>query len=260
MRVHPSCFALAALCAAYGMAAELFLTLLFITLHELCHMAAAKRLGAGVSCMSVTPVGECARLTGFFRLTFKGRCFVIICGPALNAVMAGLFYASSGGHGILGICADINAAIACFNIIPAMPLDGGRLMLTALGRRLGVVRAAGMMKRISRTLAAFIGILGIIQLILFPYNISLIIVGIFIWSLAEKERELAVAELFSCIGEECRIRPDKPRFVLLNGGGRELLRHLNFDDYIIGVCVSQCSGGEKHIVLVPMERAAELFE
>lgn len=260
MRVHPACFALAVLCAAYGMAAELFLTLLFITLHELCHMAAAKRLGAGVSSMSVTPVGECARLTGFFRLTFKGRCFVIICGPALNAVLAVLFYAASGGADIFGICAGINAAIACFNIMPAMPLDGGRLMLTALGRRLGVVRAAGLMKRISRAAAVFIGILGIIQLILFPYNISLIIVGIFIWTSAERERELAVAELFSCVGAEDRKRPEKPRFVLINGGSQELLRHLNFDDYIIGVRVSQCGGGEKHIELVPMERAAELFE
>jgi stage IV sporulation protein FB len=73
-----------------------------------------------------------------------------------------------------------NFVLGVFNLTPVLPLDGGRIMLQFIGNRIGMLRA----NRIISQLGIFIGytyiLLGFVQVILFPYNITLLCAGIYI--------------------------------------------------------------------------------
>ena len=173
----------------------LFIVLLFpcVLLHEFGHILAARRYGVQTPDVTLLPIGGVARLE---RIPEEpGQELVIaLAGPAVNFVIAGLLYLLVGDVmpednlavaepdvGILQRLASVNIFIALFNLIPAFPMDGGRVLRALLARRLGYSRATQIAATVGQGLAFALGLLGLYG------NPMLIFIALFVYLAAASE-------------------------------------------------------------------------
>jgi Zn-dependent protease/CBS domain-containing protein len=150
--------------AAYW-ARGLVTSLLFfasILLHELGHSLVARRLGIPIRSITLFIFGGVARLA---RDPQDGRAELKIAaaGPLVSLALAALFYGATridavGGEGgsVAGYLAFINLLVAVFNLVPAFPLDGGRLLRGLLWNSAGKRRATRAAARAGTVFAYFL--------------------------------------------------------------------------------------------------------
>lgn len=101
------------------------LTLASLLIHELAHAWMARRLGVQVFDIRIGPLGGMARMEGVSdRPSIEFR--VAAAGPAVNLLLAALFLLVPGPVGVAG--AAINLVFGLGNLLPAFPLDGGRML------------------------------------------------------------------------------------------------------------------------------------
>lgn len=125
-----------------------------ILLHELGHALQARREGMQIEGITLWLFGGVARFAGMFP-SAGAEFRIAAAGPAVSALLAGGFVGAalvpgipSAVDGVSSWLGFINLALLIFNLIPALPLDGGRMLRAALWARSGdltkaTVRAAG---------------------------------------------------------------------------------------------------------------------
>ncbi|TVR73841.1 MAG: site-2 protease family protein [Marinilabiliales bacterium] len=179
----------------------LFILAIFgcVLLHELGHSLAAIKLGGKVQSITLLPIGGMASIS---EMPEKPRDEFLIsaAGPLVNVVIAGLiwFYLSvispidmgeityeviTPGN-FLVMLLTANLFIVAFNLIPAFPMDGGRLFRSALSIRMSKLKATRIAKDIGQIFAIMFIITG------FFHNPFLIIIGFFILLGAKGEYEM----------------------------------------------------------------------
>ncbi|MBV8082873.1 MAG: site-2 protease family protein [Candidatus Eremiobacteraeota bacterium] len=116
--------------------------------HELAHSLVARMRGLNVSRITLFIFGGISQLTGDFK-SATGEGWVAFVGPLCSAVLAALFYVASqalGAHSALGLSTgylwQANAALAVFNLLPAYPLDGGKVFHSLIWQATGDRRRA----------------------------------------------------------------------------------------------------------------------
>jgi len=165
-----------------------------VTIHELSHALVARRFGCPTREILLLPIGGMARLE---RMPERSRdeLLVAIAGPLLNIVLAaGLavvlvaigasfdpMRVASTGEMLLVRLFWINASLASFNLLPAFPMDGGRVLRAALTTYVGAVRATRIATMFGKGLAVVFVIGG---LLISP---MLALIGVFVWFAAEHE-------------------------------------------------------------------------
>jgi Zn-dependent protease len=122
-----------------------------IIIHELCHSLVARRLGIPMKGITLFMFGGVAQMSDESR-TPKAEFSMAIAGPIASIVLAGVFFAMHAAAraagaavtvtAVLGYLALINLILAFFNLLPAFPLDGGRVLRAALWRWKGNLRWA----------------------------------------------------------------------------------------------------------------------
>lgn len=127
------------------------LILLSILLHELAHAIAAQRAGVQLRSITLFLFGGVSELHDEAPRP-SSELKIALAGPATSLVAAGVFFASSlavralGGAEpvwmFLGTVGGINLLLVAFNLIPAFPLDGGRILRAILWKRSGDLRRA----------------------------------------------------------------------------------------------------------------------
>jgi Zn-dependent protease len=127
-----------------------------LALHELSHAVVARRFGVAVRGITLFLFGGVAEIEG--EVPSPGREFAVaLVGPATSVTLASLFALAStgatglhraGAEGVLLVLAAVNLGVAVFNLMPGLPLDGGRLL------RAGVWRCTGDFTRATRIAAA----------------------------------------------------------------------------------------------------------
>ncbi len=105
--------------------------LLACLLHELGHIAMAAVLGGRVEGLSLTAVGAELRISYASPLGYFQESLVALAGPAANLLVGGLFSVLGWG-----VAAALTLAIGAFNLLPILPLDGGRVIHGLLSVRL----------------------------------------------------------------------------------------------------------------------------
>lgn len=176
-----------------------FTVLLFaiVVLHELGHALMARRFGIRTQDITLLPIGGMARLE---RMPERPRqeMLVALAGPAVNVALAALFalavLATSGlagltaganlvGGGFLARLAWVNIFLAAFNLLPAFPMDGGRVLRALLAMRLDYVQATNLAARIGHVFAVGLGLVGLLA------NPFLVLIAVFVWIGAAQEAE-----------------------------------------------------------------------
>ena len=139
-----------------------------LLLHELGHALQARREGIATRAITLWMLGGVAQSdAAFARPGTEAR--VALAGPAVSAVLGvGLVAAghvsglSPGAAAVLEWLGWTNLLLLAFNLLPALPLDGGRVLRAALWRRTGSLpRATSSAVRVSRALSAGLIALGL---------------------------------------------------------------------------------------------------
>jgi stage IV sporulation protein FB len=202
VRVHASFFLLVALFVVAGAAPEGpgvvaslgWLVALFgcVLFHELAHCLVGRRHGLVVHEIDLLPIGGVSRLETFPE-TPRDEFAMAIAGPAASAalgVAAGLcavlvsqplYPVDFVNGGFLPRLAWLNLLLAAFNMLPAFPLDGGRVFRSLLERRYDLARATQIAGSTGRWLALLLIALGLF------WNLWLAIIGVFIYLGASAE-------------------------------------------------------------------------
>ena len=138
------------------------LFLLACLVHELGHAGAIRLLGGRVAEVRHTGLGAVLRPIG--RATgYLEDSLVALAGPLASfalALAAGLWGRRFGG-GDAWLLAGLSLALAVFNLLPAGPLDGGRVLGSLLSRRLGPDRGESICRRLTLALGGGLGLLGV---------------------------------------------------------------------------------------------------
>jgi Zn-dependent protease/CBS domain-containing protein len=238
-----------------------FMALLFlcVLLHEFGHVFAARRYGVQTPDITLLPIGGVARLERIPEEP-QQELVVALAGPAVNLVIALLLALARGGvpapeaatpqdagAGLAGRLFWVNLFLVLFNLIPAFPMDGGRVLRALLAWRMGFARATQVAASVGQVLAIGIGLLGLFG------NPLLLFIALFVWmgaqgeahaaQLREVSRGLRVADAMVTHFEslspastvedavQCLIRTTQHDFPVVDGGGR-LRGVLTHDDII----------------------------
>ena len=190
--------------AANWAAAVIAALLFFFSLlaHEVSHAVVARRNGVGVRSITLWLFGGVAQLEG--EAHTPGADFRIAAvGPGTSIVLAGVFgaaQAAAQGLGVGGLPIDvlswlwkINLLLAAFNLVPAAPLDGGRILRSGLWRAWhDRIRASVAAARSGRVFGVVLVVLGLVE---FGYGGVLglwpALLGWFLWSAAGMEERAA---------------------------------------------------------------------
>lgn len=163
--------------AAAAVVATVFLLALFacVLLHEFGHILMARRFGVLTPDVILLPIGGVARLQ---RLPDepKQEFLIAIAGPLVTLALAVIFGAASylaggdplpairsgmrTGDGVLAQLCALNVWLLLFNLIPAFPMDGGRVLRSALASRMPLPRATRFAARIGQALAFLMAVYG----------------------------------------------------------------------------------------------------
>ena len=159
--------------------------LISLLAHEWAHVFVAKWHGAKVEIQSLSFIGFVAYAKGLDNLHPRHRFMVYAAGPLANLLITGwaftVHHVSYVGVFWLRDLAFYNAVLAGFNLLPLLPLDGGRLTQHFLGNIFGILRVNRFLLRFGRGVAIVLAGFGFIQIVLFSYNITLLLVAIFLW-------------------------------------------------------------------------------
>jgi Zn-dependent protease len=157
---------------------------LVVVLHELGHAAAAAMYGIPTMSITLYPIGGVAAVTRMPDHPWE-EFVVAFAGPAVNGVLfaaaaVGWWWTSSNA---LLVLMAINLVMGVFNLVPAFPMDGGRMLRAALAVMIGHVRASRAAMQIGRVIAALFFIVGVVTL-----RPSLTLVAVFLWFAIGMER------------------------------------------------------------------------
>lgn len=183
----------------------LFNLLLFgcILLHELGHALTAKKFGIGTTDIILLPIGGVARLERIPNDP-KEELLIAIAGPLVNVVIAILLIffldhrsAMSNFQGLitprvalLSKLATVNILLVLFNLIPAFPMDGGRILRSILAMRMNYLRATEIAAFIGQALAILFGIIGFLS-----HTYFLVFIAFFVFMGAQQEAAMARARV-----------------------------------------------------------------
>ncbi len=176
-----------------------------VVLHELGHALAARHYGIATRDITLLPIGGVARLERMPEDPLQ-ELVVALAGPAVNLALAGvcgawLLVTGSlahlydvrlvGGHLVANLLAA-NLVLAFFNLLPAFPMDGGRVLRAMLAMRVEYVRATQIAASIGQALALGLGFVGLFT------NPMLVFIALFVWVGAAQESSMI--ELRSALG------------------------------------------------------------
>lgn len=143
-----------------GMQGGMFPLFLALGIHELAHLVAARLTRVEIAEIRLMPFGGSARIENPYRLSPAQLIPTAIAGPAANLLLAMLFAALAQWHILDPVRAaelvQPNLLLMLFNLIPALPLDGGRILYALLQRPLGETRAQSLGLWFGRILAALL--------------------------------------------------------------------------------------------------------
>jgi len=195
LSVDPSTLARGGTPWLLGLASALGL-MVSVLIHELAHALTARRYGVEIVEIRLWILGGIAQFRQMPRQP-RAEAVVAIAGPLASAALGLLLWWSSGLLGrdagallvVVSYLAAVNLTLAIFNLLPAMPMDGGRVLRSLLALSMGHLRATRVAAAVSRLLAVAMGLFGLATL-----NLFLVAIAFFVWIAVQAETQAVTVE------------------------------------------------------------------
>lgn len=194
IRLHGLTVPMLMLSCVLGGGRDTVLLAVSVLLHEGGHILMARLLRVRVVEIELMPVGGAARLESVWGLRSGQLIAVSLAGPVVNALLAlvGVAAASLGVRE-MGALVQMNAALLLFNLMPALPMDGGRILCGILTRFMPPIRAARWGVRLGLAAGMSLLFLSARTLKAGPFNITPLLAALFIVTGASHEVQQASA-------------------------------------------------------------------
>ena len=179
-----------------------------VILHELGHALTAKHFGIPTLDITMYPIGGVARLESMPKEP-RQELLIAIAGPAVNLAIAAVlfvvviatgqslalsFYVESEPN-VLGMLMWMNLILVGFNMLPAFPMDGGRVLRAGLATKLSYKNATRIAAYVGQGMAILFGIVAVFPVPFFTsFNPVLLFVGIFVFLAARQEAQMVLQE------------------------------------------------------------------
>ncbi len=192
--VHPLALLYPLVAAMLGTGAETASLAIALAFHEAAHLLAAHVLGVGIASLRLTPFGGAMGMENPYSLSPLRLAIVSAAGPLANALLtltaAALAHWRMLSPGFALSLVQTNLLLLAFNLLPALPLDGGRIFYALLSVKLRRERALEIGIRSGRFVAALL----LLTCAAFAarwhrVNLSFLFAAAFIWASAADERQ-----------------------------------------------------------------------
>jgi Zn-dependent protease len=210
-----------------------------VLMHELGHAVVARRLGVTVAGIELHFFGGAAKMTTQPK-SANDEVLIAAAGPAVSFVLGGvgMLIGSLTGIWLVELLGWINLIIGAFNLVPALPMDGGRIFRALLSKKTGYVRATEISIYVARAFAIALGVLGLVT-----SQLYLILLAGVIWWMGSQELRIArfLGNQYASGGErprapgEAEVMPRSfdaasgsqyGRFVIRREGGRTVVQYI----------------------------------
>lgn len=194
IRVHPTFLIVLVVYGVLGLAAQALLVFGLVFCHEMAHLLTARAYGFKIVGLELFPFGGAATCDDLFEGRKLEESIMAIAGPAFNIVL--LFGAQAlRWQGVwTGELADdfvrLNFWLAAFNLLPVLPLDGGRVVRALFAESFGFVRTTKFLAWAGKWLGVLLALYGIL---LWGHgkfteeSLTFIVLGGFFWLAGSKE-------------------------------------------------------------------------
>ncbi|NIP39370.1 MAG: site-2 protease family protein [Candidatus Dadabacteria bacterium] len=186
-----------------------------VVLHEFGHALTARRYGIKTLDIILLPIGGLARLEKMPDDP-KQELWVALAGPAVNVVIASIIFIILYLSGTalplfnIDITTDsflvklmaLNIILVLFNMLPAFPMDGGRVLRALLALKMEYMKSTTIASKIGKAMAILFGISGLYYL----DNPFLLIIAVFVWFGANQEENIAKMRYRSSLYENSGFR------------------------------------------------------
>lgn len=225
-----------------GLFGEYTVIFFSMLLHELSHIAAARLCGIKTDVFSASVMGFSAAIQ-IESCSKKELLFIYSAGPLLNllAYFAALMLGKtlSGDQSFIRLLSTSNLLLGLFNLLPVLPLDGGRLMFELLSGAMGAKAAGRAIRKFAWLACAAMILFGLYQIYRTTFNVSLVIIGSYIMIVLKTSRlESALMGIREIIYRRSRlikrgIYPARDLVVMRDTLLRDALKSMDFDRFHI---------------------------
>jgi Zn-dependent protease/CBS domain-containing protein len=171
-----------------------------VVLHEFGHALTAARFGIRTRSITLLPIGGVAHIEHVPSRP-RQELAIAIAGPAVTVAIIGLLYVTlrASGHStaagaslptawsFVSQTMWVNVVLAVFNLLPAFPMDGGRVLRAALAMRMPFAKATDVAARIGKAFALLFALAGLFV----ANNPFLVVIAAFVWLSAASEASAA---------------------------------------------------------------------
>jgi stage IV sporulation protein FB len=179
-----------------GMSGKVLLLFSAVLWHEFAHALMAQSLGCRVREIELLPFGGVAKIDRLNDADAGKELMIAATGPLASLLVAGISYFAwqKGGTAaeVLSFYFWVNLTLALFNLLPGLPLDGGRMLRALLSLSIGYSRATEVAAKFSKILCASLVLLIVYEFLnVGTINVTFVVAAVFLYITAQSELMIA---------------------------------------------------------------------
>ena len=187
---------LIALFAAAGLVSKVLVVFSAVLCHELAHLLMAIGLGYKVKQVELLPFGAVARVDSLADAGATSEIMIAAAGPLASLGLAAVCYIGINEAGnwqdVCQFYGEVNLMLALFNLLPALPLDGGRILRAILSYRRDYRDATAIVVTISHSIICILVICtGVGYWLYNTINLTMLVAAVFLFLTVRTEKDLA---------------------------------------------------------------------
>lgn len=197
--------------AVYGYMQEIVLLFGLVLAHEFVHLLVARLHGLEVGSIELFPFGGVASIEDVLEMDPYVERNVALAGPLFNfflVLLAIVVYANFPAmrqQELFLFFIRSNLVLGFFNLLPALPLDGGRILRARLATFLGFRQATELAVRISQAISLVLFLVGLVFFYYGYFHITIFAASLFLYFASSKERTIAVYTVLRGLGKKKKI-------------------------------------------------------